>query len=145
MASKRERIVEAVVTLVQGALPGVKVQRNADKPERIPSSGVVIVRDGEAGEPEEITLSPLTYSYAHRVAIEAAVLANSTESRELRLDAILGAISSAVAENRTLGGLADFVEVSAPMTDDLEADGALSPRWASFDLVVHFATTDPLN
>ncbi len=48
MASKRERIVEAVVTLVQGALPGVKVQRNADKPERIPSSGVVIVRDGEA-------------------------------------------------------------------------------------------------
>ena len=145
MASKREQIIEAVVAMIAAALPGVKVQRNADKPERIPSNGLVVVRDGEAGEPEEVTLSPLTYCYAHRIAVEIAVLSDASASREQRLDAILGAIGAAVAANRTLGGLADFVEVSAPFTDDLEADGAHSARWASVDLVVHFATSDPLN
>lgn len=145
MASKREQIVEAVVTMIRAALPGVKVERNADKPERIPASGLVVVRDGEAGEPEEVTLSPLTYCYAHRVAVEIALLADATASREQRLDAILSAIGAAVAANRTLGGLADFLEVTAPFTDDLEADGAYSARWASVDLVVHFATSDPLN
>lgn len=145
MASKREQIIEAVVAMIAGALPGVKVERNADKPERIPSSGLVVIRDGEAGEPEEVTLSPLTYFYAHRVAVEIAVLADASASREARLDAILGAIGSAVAANRTLCGLADFVEVTAPLTDDLEADGAYSARWVSVDLVVHFATNDPLN
>lgn len=145
MASKREQIIEAVVSMIAGALPGAKVERNADKPERIPSTGIVVIRDGEAGEPEEVTLSPLTYCFAHRVAVEIAVLADATVSREQRLDAVLGAIGAAVAANRTLGGLADFVEVTPPLTDDLEADGAYSARWASVDLVVHFATSDPLN
>lgn len=145
MASKREQIIEAVVSMIAGALPGVKIERNADKPERIPTGGLVVIRDGEAGEPEEVTLSPLTYCFAHRVGVEIAVLADATASREQRLDAILGAIGAAVAANRTLGGLADFVEVTPPLTDDLEADGAYSARWASVDVVVHFATSDPLN
>lgn len=145
MASKREQIIEAVVTMIASALPGVKVARNADKPERIPSSGLVVIRDGEAGEPEEVTLSPLTYHYAHRVGCEIAVLADVGASREQRLDAILGAIGVSVTANRTLGGLADFVEAAAPFTDDLEAEGVHSARWASVDLIVHFATSDPLN
>lgn len=145
MASKREQIIEAVMTTIAAALPGVKVERNADKPERIPLNGLVVIRDGEAGEPEEVTLSPLTYFYAHRVGVEIAVLADASASREQRLDAILGAIGAAVAANRTLGGLVDFVEVTAPFTDDLEADGAYSARWASVDLIVHFETSDPLN
>lgn len=145
MASKREQIIEAVVTMIAGALPGVKVVRNADKPERIPASGLVVVRDGEAGEPEDVTLSPLTYHYAHRVGVEIAILADASASREQRLDAILSAIGVAVAANHTLGGLADFLEAAAPFTDDLDAEGAYAARWASVDLVVHFATSDPLN
>jgi hypothetical protein len=145
MPSKRERIIEAAVSMIGAALPGVKVERNADKPERIPVSGLVILRDGEPGEPEDVTLSPLTYFYAHRIAIEVAVLGNAGASREEKLDAILGAIGAAVAANRALGGLADFVEVSAPVTDDIEAEGARSARWAVIDLIVHFGTTDPLN
>jgi len=58
--SKREQVIEAIVALVDAALPAAKVERNAAKPERIPPGGLVIVRDSDPGEPEVI-LSPLTY------------------------------------------------------------------------------------
>ena len=41
-------------------------------PERVPSAGLLILRDGEPGEPE-VTLSPLRYHYQHRAEIEAVV------------------------------------------------------------------------
>ena len=34
-------------------------------PERVPAAGLVILRDGEPGEPE-VTLSPLRYHYQRR-------------------------------------------------------------------------------
>lgn len=41
-------------------------------PERVPAAGLLILRDGEPGEPE-VTLSPLRYHYQHRAEIEAVV------------------------------------------------------------------------
>jgi len=41
-------------------------------PERVPTDGLLILRDGEPGEPD-VTLSPLAYHYQHRAEIEAVV------------------------------------------------------------------------
>ncbi len=144
MTSRREQVIDAVKALVAGALPNAEVKRNLAKPERIPPGGLVVVRDGDPGEPE-VLLSPLTYVYSHRVPIEVAAYESSSLPREQILDGMLGAIGEAVQADRTLGGLCDFLEVEAPATDDAETLGAIPARFAEAFVVAVYGTTDPLN
>jgi len=139
--SKREQVVEAIVALVVAALPAAKVERNAAKPERVPAGGLVIVRDGEP----DVLLSPLTYLYTHRIPLEVAARESGSQSREEALDAMLAAIGAAVAADRTLGSLCEFIEAEAPATADIEASGAQAVRWADAAIVATYATTDPFN
>ncbi len=142
--SKREQVLDAVKALVAAALPDADVKRNLAKAERLPPGGLIIVRDGDAGEPE-VMLSPLTYIYTHRIPIEVAACETSSKTREQVLDEMLGAIGTAVTGDRTLGGLCDFIETEAPATDDVETAGARPGRWADAAIVAVYATTDPLN
>lgn len=143
MASKREQVIEAVKSLLASALPNAEVKRNLDKPERIPPGGLVIVRDGEPGEPD-VLLSPLVYVYEHRVPIEVAAFASASLSREEALDQMLSAVGTAVAADRTLGGLCEFLDAEAPTSDDLETTGAISGRWAEAAIIAAYSTTNPL-
>lgn len=143
MASRREEVLDAVRALIATALPAAKVERNAAKPERIPAGGLVIIRDGDPGDPE-VTLSPLTYIYTHRIPVEIAVLPAAPLTREQVLDATLVAIGAAVEADRTLGGLCDFIEPEAPSTDDLGATGTVAGRWADAVIVATYATSNPL-
>jgi hypothetical protein len=143
MASHREAVLDAIRELLAAALPAAKVERNAAKPERIPTGGLVIIRDGDPGEPE-VHLSPLTYIYTHRIPVEVAVGAAPPLSREQVLDQSLHGIGEAVEANRTLGGLCDFIEPEAPSTDDLEATGTVAARWADVVIVATYATPNPL-
>jgi hypothetical protein len=144
MTSKREQVLDAIKTLIASALPNAEVKRNLAKPERIPPGGLVILRDGDPGEPEVI-LSPLIYVYSHRIPIEIAAYETSSQTREQVLDGMLGAIGTAVVSNRTLGGLCDFVEAEAPATEDVETTGARAGRWADVAILAVYGTTDPLN
>jgi hypothetical protein len=144
MVSRREQVVTAVVALVTAALPDAEVKRNLAKPERIPPGGLVIVRDGDPGDPE-IELSPLAYIYSHRVPVEVAIYDAPSTSRELALDDLLTAIGAAIAADRKMGGLCEFVEAEAPSTDDLEATGAAAARWADMAIIATYVTPDPLN
>jgi hypothetical protein len=144
VTSKREQVLDAVKALVAAALPDADVKRNLAKADRIPPGGLVIIRDGDAGEPE-VMLSPLTYIYTHRIPIEVAAYETPSKTREQVLDEMLGAIGVAVTGDRTLGGLCDFIETEAPATDDVETAGARPGRWADAAIVAVYATTDPLN
>ena len=143
MSSKREQVIAAVHALVAAALPLTGVKRNLDKPERIPAGGLVIVRDGDPGEPEAL-LSPLSYTYSHRIVLELAAYASVTQTREQVLDAMLSAIGAAVMANRTLGGFCMFLETEAPSSDNLEAAGAASARWAEAVIIATYTTSNPL-
>lgn len=144
MTSKREQVLDAVKALVAAALPDADVKRNLAKADRIPPGGLVIVRDGDPGEPE-VMLSPLLYIYTHRIPVEVAAYETSSQPREQVLDEMLGAIGAAVAGNRTLGALCDFIEAEAPATEDVETAGARPGRWADAGIIAVYGTTDPLN
>lgn len=144
MSSKREQVLDAVKALLSSALPTADVRRNLAKPERIPPGGLVVVRDGDPGDPE-VMLSPLVYVYTHRIPIELAAYETSSQSPEQVLDEMLGAIGVAVSGDRTLGGLCDFIEAQAPATDDVETAGARVGRWADAAIVTIYGTPDPLN
>lgn len=144
MSSKREQVLDAIKALLSSALPNADVRRNLAKPERIPPGGLVVVRDGDPGEPE-VMLSPLVYVYSHRIPIELAAYETSSQSPEQVLDEMLGSIGVAVSGDRTLGGLCDFIEAQAPATDDVETAGARAGRWADAAIVAVYGTSDPLN
>jgi len=70
MPTPRETILAALHARLL-ALPATAL-RGGVLPERGPAAGLLILRDGEPGEPE-VTLSPLRYHYQHRAEIEAVV------------------------------------------------------------------------
>ena len=144
MPSKREQVIEAVAALVKGALPKATFYRNELQQKPIPVNGYVNVDDGDPGEPE-VTLNPTTWIYEHELPVEVAANATKTVKAEARLDAMLQAIGAAVAADRTLGGLCDYLQVSAASTEGLTAEGAPVSRLAVVAITAVYGTTDPLN
>ena len=138
MPTPRESILTALHTRLS-ALPATALRGDV-LPERVPSAGLLILRDGEPGDPE-VTLSPLRYHYQHRAEIEAVVQGSS---RDATFDTLCASIGAAIAADRTLGGLCDWVEAEAPRPVDLPIEGAASLKVAVIPVVLHYSTADPL-
>ena len=139
MPTLRETILAALHTRLQTL--AAPVLRGDDLPERIPATGMIILRDGKPGEPE-VTLSPLTYFYEHRAELEVVIQAGS--GRDTLFDALTAEIGAALAADRTLGDLCDWVEAEAPEPVDLPIEGAAALKAAVIILVLHYASPDPL-
>ena len=138
MLSARETILAALYARLS-VLPA-KVLRGDVLPERIPTEGLLILRDGDPGEPE-VTLSPLRYHYQHRAEIEAVV---QCVDRDVGFDILCASVGAALAEDLTLGGLCDWVEAEAPQPVDLPVDGGASLKAALITIVLQYSTQDPL-
>ena len=89
-----------------------------------------------------MTLSPLTYFYEHRAELEVVIQAGT--ERDVLFDALTADIGAALATDRTLGGLCDWVEAEAPEPVDLPIEGAAALKAAVIIVVLHYATIDPL-
>ena len=138
MPTPRESILQALLAALQ-TVPAT-VLRGEVLPERVPAGGLLILRDGEPGEPE-VTLSPLAYHYQHRAEIEAVVQGGD---RDGAFDALIASIGTALAADRTLGGLCDWVEGEAPRPVDLPVEGGPALKAAVIPVVLHYSTADPL-
>ena len=138
MPTSRETILTALHALLS-ALPATPLRGDV-MPERVPAAGLLILRDGEPGEPE-VTLSPLRYHYQHRAEIEAVV---QGAARDATFDTLCASIGAAIADDPTLGGLCDWVEAEAPRPVDLAVDGAASLKAAVIPVILHYSTADPL-
>ena len=139
MPTLRETILAALHARLSSL--SATILRGDVLPERVPLEGLLILRDGEPGEPE-VTLSPLSYHYQHCAEIEAVV---QGADRDTAFDALCASIGTAIASDRTLGGLCDWVEAEAPRPVDLAVDGAASLKAAVIPVVLHYTTADPLS
>lgn len=136
----RETILTALADLLR-TVPHARVLRDEVLPERIPPSGLMILRDGNAGEPG-VTLSPLMYHYQHRAELE--VIMQTGEDRDARFDRLITRIGAALAADRTLMGRCDWVEAEAPEPVDLAIEGAAAIKAAVVPIILHYATSDAL-
>ena len=139
MPSTRETILAALHVCLQPL--AALVLRDEVLPERIPAAGLIILRDGQPGEPE-VTLSPLRYHYQHRAELEVVVQAGT--GRASAFDTLIAAIGAALDADRTLGGICDWIEPEAPATVDLPIEGAATLKAAVITVVLHYTTTGPL-
>ena len=139
MPTTRETILAALLARLQSL--AATVLRDEVLPERIPPAGLVILRDGQPGEPE-VTLSPLRYHFQHRAELE--VIIQGANDRATAFDTLIAAIGTALAADRTLGGLCDWMEAEAPASVDLPVEGAVSLKTAVVTVMLHYTTADPL-
>jgi len=139
MPTTREAILQALHVLLQ-TLPATSL-RSEVLPERIPPDGLMILRDGDPGDPE-VTMSPLQYHYQHRVEIEGMVQGSN---RDTAFDTLIASIGAALANDRTLGGLCDWVEAEAPRPVDLPIEGTATLKAAVIPVILHYTTADPLS
>ena len=142
MPTPRETILQALLAALQ-SMPDAPVLRGAILPERIPTGGLLILRDGDPGTPE-VTLSPLQYHYEHRAEIEVIVQGKTPTDRDAAFDTLLAELASAIAADRTLGGLCDWAEAEAPQPVDLPVEGAEALKAAIVPINLTYTTADPL-
>ena len=139
MPTTRETTLVALHTRLQPL--AALVLRDEVLPERIPPAGLIILRDGQPGEPE-VTLSPLRYHYQHRAELEVVVQAGT--GRASAFDTLIAAIGTTLEIDRTLGGLCDWVEPEAPASVDLPIEGAAALKAAVITVELHYSTSSPL-
>jgi len=135
----RETILTALADLLR-LIPFVPVLRGEVLPERVPTSGLIILRDGDPGDPA-VTLSPLLYHFQHRAELEVIV---QGVARDAGFATLCGQIGAVISADHTLGGLCDWVEAEAPRPVDLPVEGAASLKAAVITIVLHYTTTGPL-
>lgn len=143
MASTRETVLAALHAALKAEFapwPYIDVLRSEPLPVTIPPQGLLILRDGNPGDPEA-TLSPLRWHYQHRAEVEVLV---QVDGRADVFDAICVRIGAVLAADRTLGGLCDWAEPEAPQPSDLPVEGAETIKAAVIAVVLHYSTADPL-
>jgi len=139
MASRREQTLQTLLVLLQ-TIPLVKVERNRMRPERVPPEGLLILRDGELGEPE-ILLSPLLYVWTHTARIEVYSAAGDLDAH---MDALLVSIGNALSANPTLNGLIDLMDIGPPDFDGAAPEGGADIKAAVVPIRVTYETSHPL-
>jgi len=142
MPSTRETILQTLHELLK-FLPATAL-RGEVLPERVPPEGLIILRDGNPGDPE-VLLSPLLYLYDHRAEIEVVVQAGDPSSRDAALDSLLATIGAVLAADHTLSGLCDWVEPEAPKPVDLPIEGAATLKAAVVPVILTYSTADPIS
>lgn len=139
--SARETALKAL-DAVLSAIDGPTVLRNPTAEVKVPAGGLIVLSDGDPGEPETY-LSPLAYGYSH--AAEMVVAVQDKSGRDAALDQLLQAIGAAIAADDTLGGAVEMASLSAPELTDEPFEGAAAVKAARLTVTLDYLTTNPLS
>ena len=104
-ASKAEQVLEALQGMLE-TVPGATVQRNSVLPEKIPAGGLIILRDGDPGEPEQALGGFGNTYYQHGIEIEVYVEEGDAAARDAAFDDLLQQIGAVLEADPALDGLA---------------------------------------
>ena len=143
MPSKTEQIL-TILTARLRAVPGSKVERNTAAPEKIPAGGLIVLRDGDPGEPEQALGGVGSVYYSHAVEIEIYVEAASAGKRDAAFDALVQKIGAAFDADPTLGGLTFGMTYARPEIDTEAVVGAAAIKTGTIEVIVEYETETPL-
>ena len=143
MTSKREQALAGLFLCLQNGMDDIAVLRNEPLPTKIPASGLLILRDGDAGEPE-ITLSPTRYHYAHVAEIEVLVQKPKPDERDEALDELLVALGDTLGADASLSGAVDYMFIGSPEFLTETVDGAPAIKAAVVPITLEYTTLNPL-
>ena len=139
MASTTERVLTALTDRLR-AVPEAKVERNTAAPERIPKGGLIVLRDGDPGEPEQTLGGIGGVYYAHAVEIEVYVETGEASARDAAFDDLVLKIGAVLDGDPTLGGLAFGMTYARPEIDTEAVIGAPAIKTGVIETLVEYET-----
>jgi hypothetical protein len=143
-ASKAEQVLDALKALLQ-TVPDASVERNSVLPEKIPDAGLIILRDGDPGEPEEALGGFGSTYYQHAVEIEVYLEQGDATTRDVAFDALLQQIGAVLEADPTLGGLVFGLTYGRPEPAIEAIAGAPAIKSATLTVTVDYETDTPLS
>lgn len=135
----------ALVQLFTAALLDVTVERNTVVPVEIPDKGLVIVRDGDPGDPDQVLGGFQNAYYEHQVEIEIFVQDADSAQREQKYTSLVRDIGAALATDETLNGQVHGMTYGYPTPQTTEIDGGQDIKSAVLDVVIEYDTATPLS
>jgi hypothetical protein len=143
-ASKAEQVLDSIRVLLE-AIPGPTVERNSALPEKIPDGGLIILRDGDPGEPEQALGGFGNAYYQHAVEFEVYVEEGDAAARDAAFDVLFQQIGAALEADPTLGGLALGLTYGRPEPAIEAIAGAPAIKSATLTVTVDYETSPPLS
>ena len=143
MSTKTEQILTALTDRLR-TVPKARVERNTAVPEKIPAGGLIVLRDGDPGEPEQALGGVGSVYYSHAVEIEVYVEAADAAKRDTAFDALVQEIGAALDANPNLGGLAFGMTTARPEIDTEAVAGAPAIKTGTIEVIVEYETATPL-
>jgi hypothetical protein len=143
-ASKAEQVLDVLKALLE-TVPDALVQRNSVLPEKIPDGGLVILRDGDPGEPEQALGGFGSTYYRHSVEIEVYLEEGDAAARDAVFDGLLQQIGVALEADPTLGGIAFGLTYGRPEPSIEAVAGAPAIKTATLTVTVDYETDAPLS
>jgi hypothetical protein len=143
-ASKAEQVLDTLKALLE-TIPNAVVERNSVLPEKIPDGGLVILRDGDPGEPEQALGGFGSTYYQHSVEIEVYVEEGDAAARDAAFDALLQQIGAALEADSTLGGLAFGTTYARPGPAIEAVAGAPAIKSSTLTVTVDYETEAALS
>ena len=144
MTSTTETSLQAFATLVDNAV-SAKFERNASVPEKIPAEGLVVLRDGNPGLPDEALGGFDNAYYEHEVEIEIYVADGAQNTRDGLFDDIVTAIGTALESDPDLGGLIFGMSYARPDVAVEIVPGSHAIKSGVLTLTLDYETPTPLS
>jgi hypothetical protein len=143
-ASKAEQVLEAPKTLLE-SVPDAVIQRNSVFPEKVPAGGLIILRDGDPGEPEHALGGFGSAYYQHAVEVEVYLEEGDATARDTAFDALLQQIGAVLEADPTIGGLAFGLTYGRPEPSIEAVAGAPAIKTATLSVTVDYETSATLS
>ena len=143
MPSKPEQILEAIKALIL-TVPSAKVERNTAVPEKIPAGGLIVLRDGNPGDPDMALGGFGGAYYSHDIEVEVYVEEGDAAVRDAAFDALVQETGTALESDPTLGDLAFGMTYSRPEIDTEAVIGAPAIKHGTITVTVEYETDSPL-
>lgn len=149
MPTKHEQIVDALVAAITTRMAAdigadVAVIRSAPEAQAIEAAAKGLVNIVEEATVETDRVFGVSRRYMQaRLTAEIVVTGSTAADRDARLDAVYAAIGAALDADRTLGGLADYLDIGGPgAAINALWMGAADIKAGSIQIAVDYSTSD---
>jgi hypothetical protein len=111
----------------------------------VPAGGLIILRDGDPGEPEQSLGGFGSSYYQHTIEIEVYVEEGDASARDAAFDGLLQQIGAVLDADPTLGGLAFGLSFGRPEASIEPVAGAPAIKSATLSVTVDYESDTPLS
>jgi len=139
VVSKFELIMSELVEGMENIVD-VTVERNTAVPEKIPTGGLIVLRDGDPGEPETTLGGFGGVYYSHGIEIELYIEQGDATVRDAAFDIFVQSIGTALEADSTLGGLAFGMSYGRPEINTESVSGAPAIKTGTITMIVEYET-----